>query len=140
MAAPLLHSLALAALLAAGTACAAKKPVLYPNAHYQRVGTEVAQGDVEDCMHLADIDVGNRNAAAEAAGGTAVGGGSGAAIGAAGGAVRGRAGRGAAVGAATGATAGLIRGLFRSRDPDPLFASYVATCLRNRGYQTIGWR
>ena len=140
MTAPQLRSLALAASLLAVSGCGAKKPVLYPNPHLRSVGTEVAELDVDECMELADSDVGNRNVAAESGTGAAVGGASGAAVGAAGGAVRGNAGRGASVGAATGATAGMLRGLFRARDPDPVFAQYVTICLQERGYRMIGWR
>ena len=42
--------------------------------------------------------------------------------------------------AAAGAIGGLFRGLFRSREPDPVFRNYVDQCLRERGYQPIGWR
>ena len=133
----LLAETSLVALLLAGCT---KKPVLYPNPQLRSVGTEVAELDVDECMELADSDVGNRNVAAESGTGAAVGGASGAAVGAAGGAVRGNAGRGASVGAATGATAGRLRGLFRARDPDPVFAQYVTICLQERGYRMIGWR
>ena len=52
----------------------------------------------------------------------------------------GSAGRGAGAGAAVGAVGGLASGLFKSSEPDPLYKSYVDTCLRERGYQTIGWK
>jgi hypothetical protein len=132
--------LALLACVAAASACARPRPVLYPNAYYRQVGAEVGQADIEDCMSLAKTGVGDRNPAASAAGGTAVGGAGGAAVGAVGGAISGRAGTGAAVGAATGATAGLLGGLWRARDRDPTFMAYVDTCLRERGYQPIGWK
>jgi hypothetical protein len=54
--------------------------------------------------------------------------------------VLGSAGRGAGAGAAGGATAGFFHWLFGARDPDPLERSYVDTCLRERGYQPMGWR
>ncbi|MGH8660879.1 MAG: hypothetical protein ACREUB_03855, partial [Burkholderiales bacterium] len=34
--------------------CATQRPVLYPNAQYNRVGPEVAQRDVDDCIRLAE--------------------------------------------------------------------------------------
>ncbi len=132
-----LPALACAAVL---LGCGAKRPVLYPDARYQTVGREVAESEVEECMELAEEQIGRERAGAKIAKDTAVGGGTGAAVGAAGGAVRGSAGRWAATGAAMGATAGLLRGVFRSRDPDPVFAGYVQTCLADRGYRTIGWR
>jgi hypothetical protein len=123
-----------------GAACAAKRPVLYPNEKYRDVGIEVSQIDVDECLRAAQGGVGDRNVAAQTATSTAVGAGAGAAVGAVGGAVAGSAGKGAAVGAATGATAGLFHGLWRSREHDPTFMAYVETCLREKGYQPIGWR
>ena len=71
---------------------------------------------------------------------TAVGGAFGAAVGAVGGAIVGSAGRGAAVGGATGATAGILRGLFKSSEPDPVYRSFVEKCLREKGYEPMGWK
>ncbi|MBI4776654.1 MAG: hypothetical protein HY788_21165 [Deltaproteobacteria bacterium] len=119
--------------------CATQKPVLYPNAYYQKVGGSQAETDIEDCSLRAQEYV-NSNQASGVAKDTAVGGGFGAAVGAVGGAVVGSAGRGAAVGAATGATAGLLRGLFRSSEPDPLYKSFMEKCLREKGYEPMGWK
>jgi outer membrane lipoprotein SlyB len=130
--------LALAVL--ACTACAAKRPVLYPNQHYRDTGSEVSQADIDTCMQLAEAGVGDKNVAANTAGRTAVGAGGGGAVGAVGGAITGNAGTGAAVGAATGATAGLLSGLWRTRDHDPTYMAWVETCLREKGYQPIGWK
>lgn len=132
--------LAVLVALAGLAGCAAKRPVLYPNPHYEAVGTEVAEVDVDECLRIAEEQVGRESAGEKMAKGTAAGGGAGAAIGAAGGAVRGTAGRGAATGAAMGATGGLIRGIFRSREPDPIFRNYVQICLSERGYRVVGWR
>ena len=73
-------------------------------------------------------------------GARAVGAGAGAAVGAVGGAITGNAGTGAAVGAATGGTLGLLSGLWGTRDHDPMYMAYVDTCLREKGYQPIGWK
>jgi hypothetical protein len=126
---------------AAAAGCAAKRPVLYPNPHYQSVGVEVAQADIDTCMRMAETGVGDSNHAAETAGSGAVGAGTGAAVGAVGGAIgRGGAGTGAAVGAATGGMLGLFRGLWRWRDHDPIYMAYVDTCLSEKGYRPLGWR
>jgi hypothetical protein len=125
------------ALAAVAMACAAK-PVLYPNAHLQRVGSEVAQYEIAECLRLARQEVPSdegRDAAERTAKGGAVGGATGAAVGA----VVGSAGRGAAAGAAGGATRGFMGWLFGPR-PDALERSYTEACLRERGYQPIGWR
>ena len=62
------------------------------------------------------------------------------AVGAAVGAVTGRPGTGAAAGAAGGGVGGFFRGIFGSSEPDPVYKRYVETCLRERGYQPIGWK
>ncbi len=118
--------------------CARQTPVLYPNAYLNQVGQAQAQRDIAECKQLADQYIAS-GGAGTVAGSTAVGGGVGAAIGAAGGAVGGAAGTGAAVGAATGATAGLVRGLFRASEPSPVYKNFVNRCLRERGYEPIGW-
>lgn len=125
---------------AAAAACAPKRPVLYPNAQYQSAGVEVSQTDIDTCMRLAETGVGDKNDVANTAGRTAVGAGTGAAVGAVGGAVAGGAGTGAAVGAATGGTLGLFSGLWGTREHDPTYRAYVETCLREKGYQPIGWK
>lgn len=124
------------ALILAG--CASPKPVLYPNTHFKQVGEEQAQRDIAECRQFADQQI-KSGGAANVAGSTAVGGGAGAAIGAAGGAVRGSAGTGAAVGAATGATAGFLRGLFKASQPSQVYKNFVNHCLRERGYEPVGW-
>ena len=32
--------------------CASTKPILYPNSHFQSVGKEVAERDIETCRRL----------------------------------------------------------------------------------------
>lgn len=119
--------------------CAARAPVFYANAHYNSVGEAQAEKDLEECKRLADERVPS-SVVGNVAGQTAVGGGAGAAIGAAGGAATGRAGSGAAAGAASGAVAGLLRGIFQSRRPNALERGYIEACLRERGYEIVGWR
>jgi hypothetical protein len=121
-------------------ACAEKRPVLYPNAHLQQVGSEAAQRDVDACIQYAkdsgaDSDKG-ADIAKNTAGGAAVGG----AVGAATGAILGNLGRGAAAGAAGGAAGGLTRGVLKSDEPDAVFKNFVDRCLREKGYDPIGWR
>ncbi len=120
--------------------CASSRPVLYPNSHLSRVGKQVAKEDVDACLELASDDVGSGRGAGDLAEGAVVGGATGAATGAAGGAVAGRAGRWAAIGAAAGATRQMMHGLFRSREPDAVYRAYVNRCLRERGYDPVGWR
>jgi hypothetical protein len=127
------------AVVLTGTACATKKPILYPNAHLQAVGDEQAALEVSECMGLANHYVGanrGKTVAKETAGGAAVGG----AAGAAAGAIRSgsTAGRGAGAGAAAGAVVGMTRGLSKS-NPDPVVQRFVDRCMADRGYLVIGW-
>ncbi|HEU4345960.1 MAG TPA: hypothetical protein VFU31_30785 [Candidatus Binatia bacterium] len=128
------------------SACATQRPVLSPNTHLMRVGSSVAEQEVDDCMRLAEMSSSERGespqgtAAADTVTSSAVG----AAAGGAGGAVVGRAGQGAAAGAAGGAAASLtsafLRGLFASKPPDPAYRRFVDRCLRERGYEPAGWK
>jgi hypothetical protein len=121
--------------------CASTKPILYPNEHFNTVGPEAAERDIEYCMDLAESagadsagsDVGE--GAARTAGSAAVG----AASGAVGGAIVGSAGSGSAIGAASGATAGLLYWLFGDPQRNPAFENFVNQCLQERGYQPVGW-
>lgn len=125
--------------LAAAGCSKSVRPVLYPNAHLNAVGQEQAQQDIAACGALADAHVKN-NPGAGVARDAAKGGAIGAATGAAAGAVWGHAGRGAAAGAAGGVTAGAMRGIFRAKDPSPVYKSFVNRCLREKGYDPIGWQ
>jgi outer membrane lipoprotein SlyB len=128
--------------------CAAQRPVLYPNGELNRVGMNAADRDIDDCMRRAEAYVRSDGQAAQTLEHAGVGAGTGAAIGAAaggaGGAVVGRAGTGAAVGAAGGGAAGATRAvmheLFRKRDPSPVYKNFVNRCLREKGYEPIGWK
>lgn len=122
--------------------CAGPRPVLYPNDHLQAVGQGRADQDIAECRQLAEGAGASPGTGAEgrAAGDTVAGGAIGGATGAVGGAILGNAGTGAAVGAATGATAGLMRSLFRGGGgPSPAYRNVVDRCLRERGYEPMGW-
>jgi hypothetical protein len=120
--------------------CSSKRPVLYPNAHLKHVGKAIAEADIDECIQLAkdygaDSKSGEKVASQTAKGAT-VGGATGAAVGA----VTGNLGRGVAAGAAGGAAAAGTREILRSGDPDPVLKQFVEKCLRDKGYQPIGWR
>lgn len=123
------------------SACAAPKPILYPNSHYQQVGEAGAEQDIAECSEMAK-DAGaqpSQGKTGQVAGSTAGGGAIGSAAGAVGGAVVGRPGRGAMIGAASGATHGLLRGLFRKSPPSEAYKQFVSRCLKERGYDPVGW-
>ena len=120
--------------------CAQQRPVLYPNAHLKHVGKESAKSDIDDCIQLA-IDYGAKEnsgtkVAKDTAKGAAVGGAAGTAVGA----VTGNLGVGAAAGAAGGGAASMTRSMLNSDKPDPVFKKFVEQCLRDKGYQPVGWR
>ena len=121
--------------------CAGPRPVLYPNNHFEQVGQGRADQDVAECEEWADEYVSQTNAGEKVVGQTVAGGAIGAASGAVGGAIVGSAGLWAAVGAAVGATQGFLVGLFRagSSDPSPVYQNFVNRCLKERGYEPMGW-
>jgi hypothetical protein len=130
----------LALAVGLGGCSTAKRPVLYPNSHYETVGQVAAETDIDDCMSLAQQAGASGNPGDDMAKQTAAG----AAIGAAGagawGLVRGDAGERALAGAAAGGATGLTRSAIQSSEPDPIFRNFVQHCLSERGYDVIGWR
>lgn len=120
--------------------CGAKRPVLYPNAHYMEAGEDEANQDIEACIELAKrsgAEEGKGAALAARTGKSAVvGGATGAVIGA----ISGSVGQGSLMGAAGAGTAALVSGAFRSSENDPLFMRFVEICLHGKGYQTVGWK
>ena len=121
--------------LSAVAGCAAPRPVIYQG------GGAPAQADVDECMRLArqaGADAGQgRQVARDTATGAVLGG---AATGVYG-AVRGYddIGNRTAAGAAAGAAVGLLRGGMRASEPSATFKGYVNRCLRDRGYDVVGW-
>ncbi|WP_200239678.1 hypothetical protein [Thiohalocapsa halophila] len=127
-------ALALGLVLALALAGCTSQPVIYG-------GGPVAQADIEECRRLA------REAGAGGADGgriardTALGAAAGGAATGIYGAVRGAddVGNRTAAGAAAGAAVGLLRGASRSSEPSSTFKRYVNRCLRERGYDVVGW-
>ena len=122
------------------SACAKKRPVLYPNATYNAAGQTVAQSDINDCVQLAADHGHATDPGKNVAGSTVKGAAIGAAVGGAVGLVTGRPGRGLAAGAAGGGAGGLTRGAMKSGDPDEIERRFVEQCLRDKGYKVIGWK
>jgi hypothetical protein len=122
--------------------CASRRPVLYPNAQYQSAGKTVAQRDVTDCIRQAEEHGADSGRAGEVARDTAAGAAIGAASAAAWSAARSDedTGNRVAAGAAAGGAAGLVRGALRARDPSRVHKNFVRRCLRDLGYEVIGWR
>jgi hypothetical protein len=131
----------LVGILAVVGCASAARPVLYPNAHLSAVGQAQADADIAECRRMAEAAGASEGSGQgeEAARSGVVGGAIGGATGAAGGAILGSPGTGAAVGAATGATAGFMRSLFKRSEPSPAYRGFVDRCLRERGYDPVGW-
>ena len=127
-------------------ACSTSHPVLYPNAHLQSVGKDIAEQDIEACRQLAETAGAEEDSgkAGRVATGTAVGAGVGAAAGAVGGAISGAAGRGSLIGAASGAVWGLLTSLFYTvvgpSQPNQAYTNFVNRCLQEKGYEVSGWQ
>ena len=133
-------TISLVAMAVLISACAKKRPVLYPNPTYQTVGKTAAEIDIDDCIQLAADHGHATDQGKKMAGSTAKGAAVGAAVGGAVGLVTGRPGRGLAAGAAGGGAGGLARGAMKSGDPDQIERRFVEQCLRDKGYQVIGWK
>ena len=114
-------------------------PVLYPNAHLNAVGKEQAEIDIGECERLANEYI-KTNPGGDTAGSTAAGGAAGAFVGGATGAVTGNIGKGAGIGGAAGAAGGLVRGISKSSKPSHVYKNFVSRCLREKGYEPVGWQ
>lgn len=139
----LLAAAALAGCASTGPNSPAAQPVLYPNAHYNRVGETQAKAEVSTCIVRA-TQAGltpdeKTNAVARQAGQGAATAGVGAAVGAAvtGHGVSGTV-RAGAQGAAIGGAVGAVSGAFHER-PNMVYRNFVQRCLTDKGFDVIGW-
>ncbi len=121
------------------SACSSQQPVFYPNSHYNRVGKMAAEGDINYCIGLATSSGATPDISKEVLTQTAEGSLIGGLTGAATGAIYGRAGKAAAAGAAGGGAFGMTRALIESGEPNQVFKDFVNRCLRDKGYDPIGW-
>ncbi len=134
-------ALSIVLCIAVISSCTSKRPAAYPNEKLKRDGQAQFQADIDECVQLAnDHGVINKQAG-KIAKETARDGVAGAAAGAVISAITGgNVGQSAAAGAAGGGVIGLIRGLFDSGEPTPVFRQYIDKCLRDKGYEVIGWQ
>jgi hypothetical protein len=130
-----------ALLLATGSCASHKRPALYPNTYLKQVGESRAQEDIDACFEFAKSQVAQFGKDSKALTEGAKGATAGAAGGAAAGALSGGGlARGAGTGAAAGAAIGIVRGLWKGSEPDPVFKRFVEQCLRDKGYDPMGWQ
>ena len=129
----------LSAAFALAACATAQRPVLYPNSHLKGVSAASAQRDIDQCMQTAD-EAGVANSGSQATRRGVEGAAVGAAAGGVGTLIRGGSvGGGAAAGAAIGGAAGAVHGAFQN-DSNPTYRNFVQRCLRERGYDVIGWQ
>lgn len=100
---------------------------------------EIANTDVDSCIALANGSGANQSEVSQTVKQTTEGAVVGGATGAAVGAVLGNAGQGAATGAAGAATGRFTRSILNSDKTDPVFQRFVNRCLRDKGYDVVGW-
>lgn len=134
--------LLLFAALTLGGCAGSKRPVLYPNPQLNKVGQPQADADINACMRAAEASGANSGKGEELAKSTAKAGAVGGATGAVVGAISSSSsvGRAAAIGGAGAATATLVGGAFDASEPTQIYMRFVEQCLREKGYQPIGWR
>jgi outer membrane lipoprotein SlyB len=96
------------------TGCASQRPVLYPNEHIRRVGGIAADRDIDDCIRRAEE---SRSA---------------------GDAKAGEAGTDASA-TVPNSPAAAISGLFGKPELSSIQKVFVNKCLRDKGYDPIGW-
>lgn len=130
----------LLAMMVAGCSSAPSHPILYPNNKYTSVGETEAQTDIDQCMQMAtshgvkttaDGKIVEKSATGAAVAGASAG---------AWGLVRGDAGERALAGAAAGAAGGAVKGVIDSNQTSPVFKNFTQRCLRNMGYEVVGWQ
>ncbi len=138
--------LTLVAMLAAcaTTQQAPARPLLYPNATFNKIGQAAADAEVSACLAKAQAAGLSPNAESNAAAhGAASGGVMAGVAGVVGGLVSGRSlessiaqgAAGAVVGGAVGATGGAMR----PSQANPLYRNFVQRCIGEKGLETIGW-
>ncbi len=117
-----------------------KRPILYPNAHYEVMGKATAMADIEVCWELARKSGASENSgdqvAEDAAGDAAALAVAGAAAAAA---LGGDPHRAAVAGATGGAAASFAAGMAWQINPPPVFRGIVERCLFEKGYEVAGW-
>ena len=134
----LLWPLALVLTLA-GCASSEKRPILYPNSQLQTAGQAQARHDIDACMQLAASSGVSRTKDGEIGRKAAAGGALGGAGAAAAALIRGNALENALAGAAAGAAVGATKGGIDSTEMNPTFKRFVQRCLKEKGYEVIGW-
>lgn len=132
--------MALTAVLVVGCSTPASQPILYPNTKYKTVGEAEAHADIDQCMQMAtsqgvkttaDGRILEKSASSAAVGAASAG---------AWGIIRGDFGEHLLAGAAAGVAGGAVRGVLASNRTNPVFINFTQKCLRDKGYDIVGWQ
>ncbi|NDV28809.1 hypothetical protein [Desulfovibrio sp. JC010] len=126
-------------LMMLSCAACAKKPVLYPNEQYEEAGEAKVAEDIEYCLAFAEKSVGKESKGKKSAKSGIKGGLIGGAVGLGIGLVTGSPGTSALAGAAGGAAGGAASGAIED-DSNSLYKKFVERCLREKGYEPMGWK
>jgi len=117
-----------------------KRPILYPNTHFEIMGREAAQADIDDCWSIARKAGASEDSSAKISEEAANDAAALAAAGAAASAVLGGdPGRGAVAGAVGGGVASMAAGMMAQDNPPRVFRGIVERCLFEKGYEVAGW-
>jgi uncharacterized protein YcfJ len=126
------------------SACASYRPILDENSHYNQVGEQQAEADIDQCLAAADKYLDKHKSermGKEAGRGAATGAIIGGVLGVLGGGTLKSAAIGTGVGAVAGGAVGA--GKVAAEDkltPDQIKQRYVSNCLARKDYQVIGWK
>jgi hypothetical protein len=125
-------------------ACAGPQPILKSNTQLQLYGKDTAEREAAVCGLKAErsgLHHGT-NRSGNAGAGAVLGIIGGAAVGASTGLIGGPTGvaLGAAAGGAVGGVLGLFAGTYKTLEPQQDYAAFVERCLKEKGYETIGWQ
>ena len=125
-------------------ACAGPEPILKSNTRVQLYGKDQAEREVALCAEKAEragLQHGT-NWSGNAGAGATLGVIGGAVVGASTGLIGGPAGVaiGAAAGGAVGGVLGFLAGTYKPLQPQPDYAAFVERCLKEKGYEPIGWQ
>lgn len=123
-------------------ACAGgqKRPIFYQSSYEVPLDRAQLDQDVDACFAAArnagvqerrDGEIGRKSASGALLGGVAAG---------AWGLIRGDGGERLLAGAVAGGATGAAKGAIDSTEQNPVFRRYVERCLRDLGYEVIGWQ
>lgn len=127
--------------LLAVVGCAPKRPILYPNAHLEKVGMQVGQADIDACITKAEAYGAGSGTGKDSGRNVATSAGVAAAAGAVFAAiVGGNVGEAALASGGAAAAGSAVYEASKSDDPGAIHRNFVTKCLEEKGYEVTGWK